>query len=280
MISSNTDNYTNSSRKLCRVSTLLYNELWALKPDKFDVMCDAFEGAVENLAAMPVPKSNGTIDLDIVGSTAVIDVSGVISKRMNMLQDISGGTSIQILDSQFDEAMAREDVNSIVFNIDSPGGAVNGTAEFASKLYEAAQDSEKVIVAFADGMAASAAYWIGSQCNEFHASEAAEVGSIGVLAKVFDNTRKLKNEGVDPVVIRSSELKAPGVGPLTNKQADAIAKNVDSMYSMFKSAVERGRPGINIDSVATGETFIGRDAVDNGLVDSISTLEKVIDKLQ
>jgi serine protease SohB len=113
----------------------------------------------------------------------------------------------------------------------------------------------------------------------FYASEAAVVGSIGVIATLYDQTRALKNQGVDPTVIRSSELKAPGAGDtITPSQMRNIVSRVQEYFGMFKDAVARARSGIDIDAVATGETWIGQKAVAAGLVDGIGTLDSVTKK--
>jgi signal peptide peptidase SppA len=278
MITSNTDNFTGVER-FGRISTLLYNEPWLLSDVKFEAMCVAFENAVANLEAIQVQAKPKPIPQPVMmGNSAVIGVDGVLAKKMNLFSNISGGASIQMLDKQFMQALDSE-AGSVILHIDSPGGAVDGVPEFATKVHQAAQSSDKVIVAFADGLAASGAYWIGSQANEFHITEATTVGSIGVMARLFDDTRRMKNSGVEPITVRSAEAKAPTVPPFTAKGLESIQKSVAVVYDMFKDAVVRGRPGISIEDVATGETFIGQEAVDKGLVDSITTLDKLIDKL-
>jgi signal peptide peptidase SppA len=260
------------SRNLERLRSAVFAECWAILPEKLEAIIGVIEASTaEDCAAAAKAMANPAAKLTVIDGVPVIPVLGVIAKRMNLFHAISGGTSIEAIDRMFDEAMAM-DAPGIVLNIESPGGAVSGTPEFAAKIRAAAESSDKVIVAYADSLAASGAYWIGSQANVFMASSAAEVGSIGVIASITDPTRAMRNAGYDETIIRSSELKAPGAGPITPRQQSSIQAKVQTYYAMFKDAVVAGRPDLDIESVATGETWIGKDAIAAGLVDSLGSL--------
>lgn len=262
-------------RDLRRIKEAIMSEPWAIIPEKLDAILAVIESASEGeINAAAAAMKNEKKKIQCVNGIPIVPVVGVIAKRMDLFHAISGGTSVDSVSSMFDEAVAM-DAPAVILSIDSPGGSVAGIPELATKIHETAAFGPKPILAYADGMAASAAYWLGSQCNAFYASEAAVVGSIGVIATYYDNTRQLKNAGIDPVTIRSSELKAPGNGPMTPRQEESIKATLNKYFGMFKDAVVRGRSGIDIESAATGETWIGSDAIAKGLVDSISTLERV-----
>ena len=114
------------------------------------------------------------------GGIAVIPLYGVITQRGNMVDDVSGsGTvSTQQFSAALREALADESVSQILIDIDSPGGSVYGVAELADEILGAR--SVKPVVAIANSLAASAAYWIGCSAGQFFMSPGAEVGSIGV----------------------------------------------------------------------------------------------------
>jgi len=265
-------------KKLDRVIDAVFNQPWAIQPESMDIIAAVIESRLadaESIQAIArTDLKNDAPQLQIVSGVPVIDIRGVISRRMNLFSQISGGTSIETLDSQFTEALAATG-RAIVFNIDSPGGNVQGVPEFASRVFDAARNSDKTIVSFAE-TAASAAYWIGSQANELFVSEAGTLGSIGVIARIMDASRAEKNAGVDSVTVRSSELKAPGGDSITPRQMENIRGRVQEFYGMFKEAVSRARTGANINDVSTGETWIGKKAVEMRLADGVSTLEKVI----
>ena len=264
------------SRNIERIRNAVFQECWAIQREKFDAILGVIESSTaEDCAAAAKVMSNPKSQLEVIDGVPVIPIRGVIAKRMNMFHAISGGTSIEAIDRMFDEAIAM-DAPGIVLNIESPGGAVSGTQEFADKVREAAESSDKLIVAYADSLAASGAYWIGSQANTFIASRAAEVGSIGVIASITDPTRAMRNAGYDETIIRSSELKAPGAGPMTPRQENSIRAKIETYYGMFKDAVVAGRGSIDIDAAATGETWIGNDAVAMGLIDGIGSLASAV----
>ena len=270
-------------RDLKRVVAAVFNEPWIIDPAKMALVCAVIEHAMEHGEPWAAPGADKSMKrepmkCEMIGSTAIIPISGVITKKANLFSDISGGASIETIDRQFSEALASDAVRSIMFKIDSPGGAVSGVPEFASKVRNARETSPKPIIGYADGMAASAAYWIGSQCDAFYCSEAATVGSIGVVMQVMDDTRALKNQGVDPVVIRSSELKAPGAGPLTPKQMDSLQGRVMQLFGMFKDAVQAGRPSLDVEAVSSGDVWIGKRAFEMGLVDGVCTMEQALSR--
>lgn len=269
-------------RKLDRIIDAVFNQPWAIQPESMELIAAVIESTLsdtEHVSALAKQNfDNKRVPLQMMSGLPVIDVRGVISRRMNLFSQISGGTSIEVLDDQFTEALAS-DAPAIIFNIDSPGGGVQGVPEFATRVSEAARNSDKTIVSYAE-LAASAAYWIGSQANDFYVSEAGTVGSIGIIAQLRDTSRAEKNAGVDSMTIRSSEMKAPGMGGggFTEKQMQSVKARVMEMTDMFKAAVLRGRPSLDLETIDPGEIWIGQKAVDQGFVDGISTLDKVISK--
>src|SRR5580704_14701078 len=115
------------------------------------------------------------------GKVAVIPIIGVISHRASMIAEISGpgaGTSIQRIKGQFREALQADDCKAIVFDVDSPGGSVDGVMELASEIY--AGRKQKPITAVCNSMACSAAYWLASAASEVVITPSGQAGSIGV----------------------------------------------------------------------------------------------------
>jgi ClpP class serine protease len=97
---------------------------------------------------------------------AIIPVWGVVGHRANELRDISSrvGTSTEILGAQIAQYANDPNVRAIVLDINSPGGGVFGVAEVADQIRAAR--SKKPVVAVANALAASAAYWIASAASE------------------------------------------------------------------------------------------------------------------
>lgn len=214
------------------------------------------------------------------GGIAVISIEGVLAKRANLFMQISGGTSMQIAGQQFSDAMADPSVKAIVLAIDSPGGTVDGTQALADQVF-AARGKGKPICAVADGIMASAAYWIGSAADKVYISgDTTLVGSIGVITTHTDSSAREMQQGIRTTSIKAGKYKQMGSSnaPLGMAEKDTLQAMVDANYKVFLSAVARNR-GEDVDTVhsemAEGRVFLGQAAVQAGLVDGVSTLDQV-----
>lgn len=284
------------SEKLSHVRAAVYGMPWAITESMLELMCDIVERHLagekpefdkSKIKSIRTLNAQGQVThevdmeqpYEIVNGVAILRLMGPIFPRANMMTELSGATSLEQYGDAFDEAMEDPEVESILQYIDSPGGSVLGLAEMATKIYEARAGGDKLICSLIEGQGCSAAYWLASQTEVTAATEGSSVGSIGVISKIKSYDRAEKNEGVDSVILRSSELKAPGVGPISPRQEDALRKSLRSYFDQFKSAVSRGRPGVNIEQVATGEVWVGKESEAAGLVDEITTLPKMLSAL-
>jgi signal peptide peptidase SppA len=215
---------------------------------------------------------------------ARIPIYGVIAKRASMVNGISQnlGTSIEEVRRDFNAAISDTAVKTIVLDVDSPGGSVDGVAEMSDMIFNAR--GKKPIVAYADGMMASAAYWLASAADKIYASKSSEVGSIGVYAVVSDYSVANHVAGIKTEVIKAGKHKAAGHPdkPMTEEDKAVIQEDVNDYYDLFTNAISRNR-GMTMEEVlkvATGKTFIGQKALDVGLVDGIDHIESALGSLQ
>ena len=211
---------------------------------------------------------------------AIVELNGVLAKRANLFMQVSGGTSMQIAGNELRAAAADPEVQSIVLHIDSPGGTVDGTMELAGIVREV--NAAKPIVALADGLMASAAYWVGSAASAVYiSSDTTHVGSIGVVATHTDYSKREDMIGIKTTEITAGKYKriASDTQPLSDEGRDYIQAQVDTLYSIFVEAVASNR-GASVESVlsnmADGRMFIGQEAVKAGLVDGVSTLDALV----
>lgn len=218
------------------------------------------------------------------GTIGVLNVFGVISQRMNMMEEFSGGTSTEQLVTAFRNLQNDDRVKAIVLNIDSPGGTVPGIQEFAQEIFESR--GVKPVVAQVNSMAASAAYWIASAADEVVVTPSGQVGSIGVYTIHEDISAFLEQMGVKETIIHSedSPYKTEG-NPYQPLSADALADiqaRVNRVSDRFITAVADGR-GVSVDTVkekfGQGRMFDARDAVKRGLADTVATLEDTLERL-
>jgi len=219
---------------------------------------------------------------EIVDGSAIIPISGVIAKYARMVNGASQprGTSVELVSEQLDAALGSERVRSIFLQIESPGGRIDGLADLADAIYAARQ--VKPVIAFADDMAASAAYWLGSQASRFYGTQSAEVGSIGVYTVAVDMSRRAADMGLKFNLIRSGPFKGTGVSgvEIAPEELAKIQTYIDSFFELFVSAVARGRAGKlsgeKVRELADGSLYIGAEAVEVGLLDGIKTLRQAL----
>lgn len=229
------------------------------------------------------PLENRDQGYEVVNGVAIVPVYGVIAKKMNLFQAISGGASTELLARDFNEAMADESVKAIILDIDSPGGSVDGTEDIAKVIYESR--GTKPIVAYANGLMASAAYWLGSAADKIYmANKTTAVGSIGVVATHVDQSGVNEREGIKVTEITAGKYKRiPSEnGPLTKEGRAVMQDRVDYIYSVFVEDVAKFKNvsvQTVIDDMADGRVFLGEQAIEAGLVDGISTLEGLIEML-
>ncbi len=225
---------------------------------------------VEVQAAAPASESA----IRKADGTAIINISGVIAPRDSWMLRLLGGTSIEQVLANFNSALADPSVESIMLNIDSPGGSVAGVSDLASRIYEAR--AQKPVVAFTSGYMASAAYWIGAAASAIVVGDTATLGSIGVLAVIADDRGRQTRDGVVFHEIISSGAPNKRPDPATDAGRAVLQGNVDAIEEVFVGAVARFR-GVSTDRVLTdfgrGGVLIGAQAVRAGLADAVGTFD-------
>lgn len=259
-----------------RALSALSREVWAIEPHYLAEMTVRLRAG----AIGPVGVSAGPARQR--GAVAVIPIYGVLEHRASLWTMIFGGTSYTAIQAQVRAAVAAPDVGSIVLHIDSPGGSVAGLAETAAEIL-AARDNKKVI-AVADTLCASAAYWLGSQASEIVVTPSAEVGSIGVITAHEDISAMLEGMGVKVTTISAGKFKVEGspFEPLGDEAKAALQKRVDEYYDMFARAVAKGRnatPEAVRSGFGEGRVVGAKEAVKLGMADRMATMGQVFAKL-
>jgi signal peptide peptidase SppA len=174
-------------------------------------------------------------------------------------------------------------VAQILIDIDSPGGSVYGVSELAAEIMKAR--TQKPVVAVANSLAASAAYWIGCAAGEFYVTPGGEVGSIGVWQAHFDYSKALEGDGVKPTLISAGKFKVEGnpYVPLDLEALSFMQSRVDDYYNAFAKAVAKGR-GLTVNDVREGMgegRVLGADAaLAAKMVDGVATFDEVLAKIQ
>lgn len=268
--------------------TEILHEPWAITPDKKNQIDEIYATHLRG-EKIDIPKveaaigrslNNQPVGYQTLNGVAVIDIEGVISRRMNLFSKISGGSSTEQIVQAFAQAIADPEVTSIVLRFDSPGGPIEGSQDLADRIFAAR--GTKPIIAVADEMMASKAYWIGAAADAIYAtSPTAFVGSIGVVATHRDFSVQEVMRGVRTTEVVAGKYKRVGSGmaPLNGEGFADMQSKVDHIYGIMLGAVAKYR-GQDVDEVhatmADGRVFIGQQAQDAGLIDGIAPLDRIV----
>jgi signal peptide peptidase SppA len=229
----------------------------------------------QTMLAKQAAAGRGTTRAKGRGVLGYVPILGAISHRGGWW----GNTSSMEIVAAVEDMSRDPKVAAIILDIDSPGGTVAGTQEAADAIY-AARD-RKPIIAIANSLAASAAYWIGSSATKFYAAPSAEVGSIGVYAMHLDISKANDRLGIKPTYISAGKYKVEGNpdAPLTSEAKATIQRSVDAAYADFVWAVARNR-GVKLSEVkggfGEGRVVGAKEAHRLGMVDGVRALASVI----
>jgi len=234
----------------------------------------AIEAALVNRKNLPQPRA---------GSVAIIPVYGVLAPRMNLMSDMSGGTTYDKLTGQLRAAVADKTVKTIVLDIDSPGGSVAGNAELATEVMKAR--AKKPVIAQIQFTGASAAYQIAAAATEIVAAPSAMIGSVGTYWMHRDLSEALKQLGVKETYLSAGEGKVDGnsSGPMSAEFEARMQATIDAAFGSFVSNVVKGRgQGMTAERVKKdwkAHVYIAPAALANGMIDSIATLDDTLARL-
>lgn len=266
---------------------LAMKQSWAILPATLQTILEIAARDNPDLEAVEAELGrtlNNTRNVGMRAGVAVIPVQGPIMRYASLFTQISGAVSIDDLAKDFNMALNSSEVKAIILNMDTPGGEVNGVAEFAAMVHAAR--GTKPIIAYAANMMASAGYWIGSAADEVVAQETAELGSIGVVATY----RKYGGEGMDcfdgetwkdfEFVSSQSPKKHPDPNTDTGKQI--IQDRMDALAAVFIRTVALHR-SVSEDTVRSdfgeGGVQIAQQAVESGMANRLGSLEGLIEEL-
>lgn len=280
--------------KYARILQAVYQTPWAIQPSRLTDILDVLEYHAEGgtLSREEIELYIGVSEKRAAartqvqgGGIAVLSIRGIISHRIEAVNDMSGpgGTSVERFRQRFRDAMASADVSGVVIDIDSPGGSVEGVPELASEIREAR--GKKPTIAVANTLAASAAYWLGTAFDELSVTPSGEVGSVGVYAAHDDRSVQMEQRGVKRTLIAAGKYKTEGnpFEPLTEEARAFVQKRVDEVHDQFVAAVAANR-GVSQKAVrenyGEGRAFGADESVARGMADRVETLEQAIERMR
>ncbi len=275
--------------KLANVLYKLYVDPWAIVPAAHANLCaivdDHFSGRAHApggrleafMSGTPGEDDEDATGYSLVGEAALIEINGVIGRRVGALEKSSGVADVLDIERSVKAALAGG-AKGILFSFDSPGGSVSGVPELAAYLAEV--NASVPVVAYCDGLCYSAAYWLASSASLIVSGKTAQSGSIGVYQAFLDNSREQEMAGRKVELFSTGKFKGMGISglPLTEEQRALLQSRVDQVFGWFKSAVNAGRGKVP-DEAMQGQSYYGEDARKVNLVDMIGSREDAVDEL-
>lgn len=222
-------------------------------------MATSLRSLVDRGGSIPNHQPNSSL-LSVEDGIGVVAIEGPILRKPDIFaRAFFGATSSEEIGAALREAGARDDIKAVFLDIDSPGGTVAGTPELANAV--SSLNAQKPVYAFSSGLMASAAYWVASQARAIYATPSAQVGSIGVVQAVVDNSACLDRAGIKVEVFSVGKYKAMGAPgtPLTDDQRELISSNLAEIAGEFHAAVVAKGRAIPAEAME-GQTFSGKQA--------------------
>ena len=198
----------------------------------------------------------------------VINFNGDIraSATENLRQEITAILSI-----------ANIEKDEVVVNLESPGGMVHGYGLAASQLARI-REHQLPLTICVDKVAASGGYMMACLANNIIAAPFAVIGSIGVVAQLPNFHRLLDKWDIDYEVLTAGEYKRTLTmfGKNTDAGREKFIADLEDTHTLFKDFVTEYRPQLDIEKVATGEHWYGKQALGLGLVDKLMTSDEYL----
>lgn len=215
-------------------------------------------------------------------ATGVLYVEGPLTyKPVTIMGFDCGGTSYEGLKADF-EAMVEQGVKTVAMMVSSPGGEAYAMMDTANYIRNLADANGVEIIAYVDGLSASAGYGLTAIADQIISSKDSELGSIGVLIRLMNDSKKLEKEGIERTFITAGKEKIPFTedGGFRKEFLEDLQHKVDVLYEEFTGHVAKYR-NMSVEAVrdTQAKTFLAQEAVELGLADKVMTLEEFYEYL-
>jgi serine protease SohB len=196
--------------------------------------------------------------------------------------DFKGDTAASAVEQLREEitlvlATAKAGRDRVVLRLESPGGMVHGYGLAAAQLVRLRNAGFHLTICV-DKVAASGGYMMACIGSEIVSAPFAILGSIGVVAQVPNFNRLLKEKNIDFEMYTAGEYKRTVTmfGENTEAGKAKFEEELQQTHVLFKHFVEKYRPQLNVEKVATGEHWYGQDALDLKLIDKLQTSDEYL----
>lgn len=265
--------------KLLRLTSKLYNTPHLMLPVALERAMSYLEDRNNQASlAVELEKEASPREIQYVEETktGVIPVHGSLTyiQYASMCGEVS--CSYQQITQDFN-TLVEQGAKTIVLDVDSTGGEAYGMMETGRYLRKKADEIDVKLIAYVDGIAASAAYGIASAAHQIIINQDAEAGSVGVVVRLRNANKAMKNAGVEDTYIYAGDSKIPfdADGEWRQDFLSELQEKVDSLYQDFVGYVSQMR-GIDVGVVKSTQAKVlsAKQAINLGLVDKQMTREE------
>ncbi len=232
--------------------------------------------SVVAVIAMPYLAGHGQVRQRVFEDRiVVVYLGGTIQESQAGF--MPGGISPRQVHNQLERVAADDSIEGVVLRVQSPGGSIAASQEIADMV----RNFEKPIVVSMGDMAASGGYYIAAPAQGIVAQRGTMTGSIGVISTLMNMDELYEMLGIEVQVFTSGEHKDMFNRTLTREERAIMQDISDEAYNQFITDVAEGR-GMDIEevrSLATGQIYLGSQALQLGLVDRLGGVEEAIDYL-
>jgi len=208
----------------------------------------------------------------------VLTMQGPLTYRTSGWEAFCGGYSYEMLLEQAEE-MIEGGVKTIIIDCDSGGGEAYGCFESADELRKMCDENDVRLYGYIDGSACSAMYGIICVCDEVIANPMADVGSIGVLIALYNDSKALEMEGYERIFITDGTDKVPfdSDGQFRDSFLEDLQKRVSELGDEFRNHVAKYTQLSVADLKNTqARVYSAQDALSMGLINKIQTRSEFV----
>ena len=264
---------------LLRIKESLTNTPHLIEQNSFNSIMDYINnrsemGISENVEMVKEKDRDYNYNPDT--KTGVLYVNGPLTAKTTGWEAWCGGTSYQMLKEQM-EGFVDSGAKTVAMIVDSGGGEAYSMMDSANYIRKLADENGIQIITFVDRMAASAGYGLACIGDEIIMASDSQVGSIGVLIQLYNDSKHLEMNGYERTFITAGADKVPwdDEGNFTKNFLNSLKEQVDTLYEGFTSHVADHR-SITQESVKNTEAnvFMAKEAIRLGLADKEMTIEE------
>lgn len=268
-------------RPVRRLTSDLYNKPHLISPEAFDAINSYLTLRNTGMLAQVETVSADLDKPQNVGKIGVINIHGSLTnKPVESLCGATGTSYAGLMDQM--HTLVNMGCKTVVFDISSGGGEAFNCFPTADAIRKMADDNEVYLISYVQDCAASAAYALCVLSDEVVAHPQGQVGSIGVLIALMNNSKALEKAGLTRTFVTAGANKIPfdADGGFREEFLADLQEQVDELYGEFVAHVSK-YTGLSVEEIKATEAsmFRANKALEMGLINSIKNNEEFAEYL-